>query len=76
MNKVLQVYRKNKFNYKIENFFKKNEYNKIIKHMLNDKKNNDKKLNLILLKEVGKTTTPNKYKITTSELEKIFYRII
>ena len=76
MNKVLQVYRKNKFNYKIENFFKKNEYNKIIKHMLNDKKNNDKKLNLILLKEVGKTTTPNKYKMTTSELEKIFYRII
>ena len=58
------------------NFFKKNEYNKIVNHMINDKKNNDKKLNLILLREIGKTTPPNKYKMTTGELKKIFYRII
>jgi len=76
LNRVLQVYEENNFNYKIDNFFKKNEYNKIVNHMINDKKNNDKKLNLILLREIGKTTPPNKYKMTTGELKKIFYRII
>lgn len=76
LNKILQVYKENKFNYKINNFFKKNEYKKIINHMVSDKKNNDKKLNLILLKKIGKTTTPNNYKMTTGELKKIFYKII
>ena len=32
--------------------------------MIHDKKNEDKKINLILLKEIGKVTEPGKYKFT------------
>ena len=41
-----------------------------------DKKNNDRKINLILLKEIGLTTQPNKYKISNVELKKMFSKII
>jgi len=44
--------------------------------MTNDKKNNDKKINLILLKKIGQTTLPNAYKISTMDLKKIFSKII
>ena len=37
---------------------------------MNDKKNNDEKINFILLKRIGKTALPNRYKISTNELKK------
>tara|TARA_B110000971_G_scaffold219600_1_gene261089 strand:- start:423 stop:1532 length:1110 start_codon:yes stop_codon:yes gene_type:complete len=70
------VYRLNNLQYDIKKFFKKNEHSKIIKHMVNDKKNNDDRINLILLKKVGQTTLPNSYKITKQELKDIFNKII
>ena len=78
--KVLQqlrdIYNSNNLKDDIKKFFKKNEYNKIVNHMCNDKKNNDKKVNLILLKKIGKTTLPNAYKISSNELKKVFNKII
>ena len=44
--------------------------------MSNDKKNNDDRINLILLKNIGQTTLPNAYKIKKNELKKIFKKII
>ena len=44
--------------------------------MASDKKNNDKKINLILLKKIGQTTLPNTYKISTLDLKKVFNKII
>jgi 3-dehydroquinate synthetase len=44
--------------------------------MISDKKNNDKKINLILLKKIGQTTLPNNYKISISQLKKMFIKII
>ena len=41
-----------------------------------DKKNNDKNINLILLKKIGQTTKPNMYKISNSELKRVFNKII
>ena len=38
--------------------------------------NNDKNINLILLKKIGKTTKPGSYKITLNSLKKIFKDII
>ena len=38
--------------------------------MLQDKKNDDNQINLILLKKIGKTTRPGQYKLTLSELRK------
>ena len=76
LNKLKQIYNSNNLKYDIRKYFKKNEYNKIIEYMRADKKNNDKKINLILLKKIGQTTRPNAYKISNVELKKVFYRII
>jgi 3-dehydroquinate synthase/shikimate kinase/3-dehydroquinate synthase len=73
---ITNIYKKNKINYKINKFFKSGEYNKIISYMKNDKKNNDEKINLILLKRIGKTTIPGKFKLSTKSLKKIFKKII
>ena len=35
------------------------------------KKNNDDKVNFILLKKIGKTTLPNKHKISIDSLKKL-----
>ncbi len=51
-------------------FFKKNEINKIISFMKKDKKNISKKISLILLKKIGKTTKPGQIAIKDSEVKK------
>jgi len=76
LNQLKQIYNSNNLQYDIKKYFKKNEYNKIIEYMRADKKNNDRKINLILLKEIGLTTQPNKYKISNVELKKMFSKII
>ena len=45
--------------------------NKLIPYLLQDKKNNDEKVNFILLKKIGKTTEPNKFKISADQLRKL-----
>ena len=50
-------------------FIKKN-INKIIYFMKKDKKNLNKKINLILIQEIGKTTKPNDFSISPGELKK------
>jgi 3-dehydroquinate synthase len=74
--KVIRIYEANNINYDLKKFFNKYEYKKIINFMTNDKKNNDPKINLILLKKIGKTTTPGKHKISSKELYKIIGKII
>jgi len=76
LNQLKDIYKSNNLKHNIKKKFKKNEYNKIIEHMSGDKKNNDKKINLILLKKIGQTTLPNAYKISTIHLKKIFNKII
>tara|TARA_B100000029_G_C17513515_1_gene937200 strand:- start:430 stop:1542 length:1113 start_codon:yes stop_codon:yes gene_type:complete len=55
---------------KIRQFFKKSEVNKIINFMKKDKKNVDEKINLILIKNIGKVTKPNNFTINDNELKK------
>ena len=76
LNEIKNIYNSNGLKYDIKKIFKKNEYNQLIDFMSIDKKNNDKKINLILLKKIGQTTTPNKYKISSAELKKVFNKII
>ena len=45
-----------KLNYDLKKYFKNNDIKQIINIMRNDKKNNDKNINFILLKKIGKTT--------------------
>jgi len=55
---------------RISKFFKKNDINKIISFMERDKKNFDKKINLILLKKIGSTIQPNSFNVSGNELKK------
>ena len=50
--------------------FSKKEIDKIIFFMKKDKKNLDSKINLILLKKIGKTTKPNDFAINSKELKR------
>ena len=54
----------------IKNFFKKQEINRIIYFMKKDKKNLNEKINLILIKKIGKTIKPNSFAISGAELRK------
>ena len=76
LNQLKNIYESNKLKHNIKKFFKKNEYNQIANYMCSDKKNNDKKINFILLKKIGQTTKPNTYKISSNELKKLFNKII
>ena len=76
LDRLKNIYEANDLNYDIKKIFKKNEYKKIVEFMSIDKKNNDKKINFILLKKIGQTTKPNKYKISSAELKMVFNKII
>ena len=43
--------------------------------MASDKKNNDNKINLILLRNIGKTTNPGQIKVSLKEMKKILKNI-
>ncbi len=70
LEKIKNIYKSNGLIYTIKNYSKKNSIDSLIPFLKNDKKNNDQKINFILLKRIGKTTEPNKYKISTQELKK------
>ena len=53
----------------IKKIFKKNEINKILYFMKKDKKNVDEKINLILLKIIGKTTDPKKISMHANQIK-------
>ena len=54
----------------IKNFFKKSDINKIVYFMKKDKKNLNDKINLILIKKIGKTMRPNSFTLKNTELKK------
>ena len=67
---LLEIYEKNNLNYTIKKYQNIKQINRLIPYLKNDKKNNDDKINFILLNKIGKTTAPNKYKISINELKK------
>jgi 3-dehydroquinate synthase len=68
VEEIKQIYKKNNLNYTYKKYLKTNEIKKLIPYLKNDKKNNDEKINFILLKKIGQTTPPNKFKISTGSL--------
>ena len=54
----------------IKNFLKKNEINKLLNFISKDKKNFNRKINLILCKKIGKATKPNDYTFSRTFLKK------
>ncbi len=70
LNDLTDIYLKNDLNYTLNKYNNIKEINKLIPYLKNDKKNNDERINFILLKKIGKTTEPNKYKMSISDLKK------
>ena len=58
------------FPMKLKKIFRKKEINKIISFMERDKKNSGKKINLILIKKIGKVIKPDNINIKSDELKK------
>ena len=54
----------------IKKVFRKNEINKIVYFVKKDKKNLNNKINLILIKKIGKASKPNDFRITIKEFKK------
>ena len=68
---IKNIYNENNLSYTYKEYSDEKNINKLIPFLKNDKKNNDDKINFILLKNIGKTTLPNKGKISISNLKKL-----
>ena len=68
LQKIERIYISNKLTYTYKKFNSENSLLRIIPYLKNDKKNDDDKINFILLKEIGSTTLPNKNKISLKDI--------
>ena len=71
LEKILKIYIQNNITYAFTKYSKKSEIRKLIPYLKNDKKNNDEKINFILLKKIGQTTLPDEFKMSTDTLNKL-----
>ena len=67
---ILDIYKVNNLNYVFRKYKNPKEINSLIPYLKNDKKNNDEKINFILINRIGKTSLPNKHKISIKELKR------
>ena len=67
---LIEIYRNNNLTYLFKKYNNIKEIEKLVPYLKNDKKNNDEKINFILLNRIGKTSQPNKYKISIKELKR------
>ncbi len=70
LEEIKKIYQLNKLDYTFEKFSNLKSIKNLIPFIRNDKKNNDEKINFILLKKIGKTTLPGKQKISENQLKK------
>ena len=68
LDQIEQIYKANKLPSDLNRFFKKKALSKNGRYMVNDKKNNDNKISLILLNKIGKTTTPGNVKKSLNKI--------
>ena len=76
LDTIENLYLSNKLLKKYLNFLNKKNLNKIVNFMEVDKKNYDKKINLILLRKIGLTTKPGQYRLSPGEMKKVLKKII
>ncbi len=70
-NKLERIYKRNLLLKNLTKYMTRKVILNSIKYMKNDKKKDDEKINLILLKKIGMTTTPGKCKYSLRQLEKM-----
>jgi len=71
LGQIKNIYLKNNLDFTFKKYSNQSTINKLIPYLKNDKKNNDNKINFILLKSIGKTILPNKSKISIKNLQNI-----
>ena len=59
---------------KIRIFFKRKDIGKIITYMKRDKKNQSEKINLILIKKIGRVIKPNSINVSSDELKRFLLK--
>ena len=69
LKRVTELYKKNKLDYTLKNISNKKWIKSLIPFLKQDKKNDDEKINFLLIRKIGKTVMPNKYKISAGELK-------
>ena len=74
--RIENFYQKNNLLRNFKNYFSIKEINKIVNFMEIDKKNYDSKINLILLKKIGKTTRPGDFRMKPKEIKKIMKKLV
>jgi len=71
LQELKHIYKKNNLSYTFEKISSRKSIVRLLPFLKNDKKNNDDKINFILLKSIGRTTLPNKQKISLNKIKKI-----
>ena len=71
LNSIKNIYLENNLAYTFAKYSQRRNIEELIPYLKNDKKNNDDKINFILLKNIGKTALPNKSKISVNRLKKL-----
>ena len=71
LSQIKNIYLKNNLDFTFTKYSNQSSISKLIPYLKNDKKNNDNKINFILLKNIGKTVLPNKSKISIKNLKNI-----
>tara|TARA_B100001123_G_C15332904_1_gene1031833 strand:+ start:2034 stop:3137 length:1104 start_codon:yes stop_codon:yes gene_type:complete len=75
LNEIKKFYENNRLPLDLKKYFSKKYLDKIVEYMAGDKKNIDEKINLILLKSIGKTSRPGEYRIKVGDMKKIIKKI-
>ena len=70
LNQVRNLYVKNNLTHSLKNVSNSKWIQSLIPFLKQDKKNDDDKINFLLLKDIGKADLPNKFKISTSDLRR------
>ena len=71
LSQIKNIYIKNKLDFTFKKYSNQSSINNLIPYLKNDKKNDDNKINFILLKNIGKTALPNQSKISIKNLKNI-----
>ena len=76
LKKVEEIYKINNLPSALTKYFQRKDFDRIVNYMANDKKNNDSKISLILLKKIGKTTNPGEIKISLSQMKNVLKKLV
>ena len=71
IKEIKEIYDNNNLSYTYKKYLNSKDIISLVPYLKNDKKNDDEKINFILLKKIGSTTQPNKFKISTKNLIKL-----